>query len=334
MSDKDTKEPDRVVFISAEPGSEAPSMKVGGLTVLERRLLEAEHGGAARAVVACAGELPLRRQLAIEVERVAPGSVPPPGAEVVRADEVAGVRIDSDAARRRAEWLHMKSLPKSFQGPVDALINCHVSLRITRLLARTPVTPNQITMVALVVGLAAAGFLFYATRVAVAVGGVLIALQSIIDSCDGELARLRFQFSKLGQWLDNVLDDVVDTALMVGFGFAAGGPTWPWVGVAAGAGRVFTQLVLYWEVTRVGGRFWDFRWWFESDVGSMDEVYDVRSPLAWVRSIGRRDVYLFAWAVLCVAGVPFVAAGYAAIMSAVFVGMTLIHLVVATRRSG
>jgi len=328
MSVSDSNNPDQPVFITAEPGSTAPSMLVGGLTVLERRLLEAEHRGVKRAVVACDGELPAHRQLAIEVERVPAGSAPPDGAEVVRADEVAGIRLDSNRARRRAEWLHMKSLPKSFQGPVDALINCHISLRTTRLLARTPVTPNQITVVALLIGFAAAGFLAYGTRLAVALGGVLMAVQSIVDSCDGELARLRYQFSKLGQWLDNVFDDVVDTALMVGMGIAAGGTTWLWVGIGAGAGRVFTQLVLYWQVQRTGGRFWDFRWWFESDVGSMDEVYDPRSILAWLRSLGRRDVYLFAWAVLCVAGVPFIAAGYAAVMSAVFVGMTLIHLVV------
>lgn len=333
MSDTEPHSSERVVFITAEPGSSAPSVKVGGLTVLARRLLEAQYGGATKAVVACAGEVPAHDKLAIDIERVPEGSAAPAGAEVVRADEVAGVRLDSERARRRAEWLHMKSLPKSFQGPVDALINCHISLRITRLLARTPVTPNQITIVALLVGIAATAFLIYGTRTAVAVGGVLMAVQSIVDSCDGELARLRYQFSKLGQWLDNVLDDVVDTALMVGLGFAAGGSLWPWVGGAAAAGRVFTQLTLYWQVTRAGGRFWDFRWWFETDVSSMDEVYDPTSPLAWARSLGRRDVYLFAWAVLCVAGVPVGAVGYAAVMSAVFVCMTLIHLVVTAGKS-
>jgi phosphatidylglycerophosphate synthase len=319
------------VFITAEPGSAAPAMVVGGLTVLERRLLEAEHRGAARALVACDGPLP-QRPLKIRVERVPADAPPPEDAEVVRADEIAGVRLDSDRARRRAEWLQLKALPKSFQGPVDALINCHISLRITRRLARTRVTPNQITIVALLVGLVAAGLLAYGTRASVVVGGVLMALQSIIDSCDGELARLRFQFSKLGPWLDNVADDVTDTALMVALGIAAGGRTWLWVGIAAGAARVVTQLVLYWQVTRGGGRFWDFRWWFETEVPSMDDVYDLASPLAWVRSLGRRDVYLFAWAVLCVTGVPFVAAGYAATMSGVFLVMTLIHLAVTAWR--
>lgn len=321
-----------LVFITAEPGSPAPAMKLGGLTVLERKLREAERRGVARALVACDGPLP-ERPLAMTVERVAATIEPPPGAELVRADEVAGVRLDSERARRRAEWLHMQSLPKSFQGPVDALINRHISLRITRLLARTPVTPNQITVTALLIGLLAAALLLEGSRLAVLVAGPLIALQSIVDSCDGELARLRFQFSKLGQWLDNVADDIVDSALMVGLGVAAGGSVWPWLGGGAGAARVFTQLVLYWQVTRVGGDFLGFRWWFETDVATVDEVYDSTSPLTWLRSLGRRDVYLFLWGVLCAAGgvagaAGYVvgAAGYAVAISAVYVAMTLIHL--------
>ena len=302
-------------------------MKLGGITVLERKLCEAEQRGATRALVACAGPLPAR-ELALQIERVAADSMPPADAEIVRADEVAGVRIESRRDCRRAEWRHMQQLPKSFQGPVDALFNRHFSLRITRQLARTPVTPNQVTVVALLIGLAAALLLVIGSPVAVIVGGVLIALQSIVDSCDGELARLRFQFSALGQWLDNVADDVVDSALMVTLGIAAGGDLWLFLGIGAGAARVFTQLVLYWQVTRVGGQFWNFRWWFESEVESVDQVYDPRSPLTWVRSLGRRDVYLFIWGLLCVCQLPVVAAGYAVGISAVFTSMTLIHLAV------
>ncbi len=306
-------------------------MKLGGLTVLERKLCEAEHSGATRALVACSGPLP-ERALSIEVERVAADSEPPQDAEIVRADEVAGVRIESREDCARAEWRHMQQLPKSFQGPVDALFNRHFSLRITRLLAHTPVTPNQITIVALLIGLAAALLLVIGTSAAVIGAGGLIVLQSIVDSCDGELARLRFQFSALGQWLDNVADDVVDSALMVALGVAAGGEVWLVLGICAGAARVFTQLVLYWQVTRVGGQFWNFRWWFESEVESVDEVYDPTSPLTWVRSLGRRDVYLFIWGGLCVGQVPGVAAGYGVGISAVFTTMTLIHLVVSRTR--
>jgi phosphatidylglycerophosphate synthase len=279
---------EEVVFVIAEPGSPAPTWVIGGLTVLERTLREAERRGVARALVACAGSWP--DGLGIAVTRVSPDTEPPDGATVVRADEVAGVRLTSEAARRAAEWKHLQSLPKSFQGPVDALINRHVSLRITRRLARTPITPNQVTIAAIAVGLVGAALVAFAGRTGVVAGGLLIAFQSILDSCDGELARLRFQFSRLGQWLDNIADDVTDTAFMAALGAAAGG-TWLWIGLAAAAGRVFTQLALYWHVVKVGGDFYRFRWWFERGAGTMDEVYDVRSPMTWLRALGRRDVY-------------------------------------------
>jgi phosphatidylglycerophosphate synthase len=321
----------RAVFITAETGSTAPSLVVGGLTVLERRLREAERGGAPRALVACAGELP-RRPLSIEVERLPEGTAPPPGVDVVRADELCGVRLDGAAAARAAEWRLLRSLPKSFQGPADALINQHLSLRITRLLCRTPITPNQITFAALLVGLVAAALVASGDRAALVAGGALLVLQNVLDSCDGELARLRYQFSALGQWLDNVVDDAVDAALMVGLGAAAGG-VWLWLGLVAGAARIFTQLALYAQVRRLGGQFTRFRWWFEEEVESIDSVYDPNSPRTWLRSFARRDVYLWLWAVLCIAGLPVVAAAYADAISFGYLLVTVLHLGITARRS-
>jgi phosphatidylglycerophosphate synthase len=161
--------------------------------------------------------------------------------------------------------------------------------------------------------------------------------QSVFDSCDGELARLRYQFSKLGQWLDNIADDIVDAGLIVGLGYAAGhghpGSIWPWLGIAGGISRVVTQLALYLQVTRAGGDFWNFRWWFETEVATLDQVYDPTSIVTWLRSLGRRDVYVFGWAVLCAAGVPFVAAGWGLGVAAVQLGLTVIQLVVTARRA-
>jgi phosphatidylglycerophosphate synthase len=318
------------VFITADVGSTAPSLIVGGLTVLERRLREAERRGAPRALVACGGDLP-RRPLNIAVERVAEGSAPPPDADLVRADELCGIRLDTPAAVRAAEWKLLRGLPKSFQGPADALVNQHLSLRITRRLCRTPITPNQITALALAVGLAAAALLAAGGRAFVAIAGLLIFLQNLLDSCDGELARLRYQFSAFGQWLDNIADDVVDAALTAGLGAAAGG-AWLWIGLAAAAARIATQLALYVQVRRLGGQFNQFRWWFEQSVGTVDELYDLRSPKTWLRSFARRDVYLLLWSILCVAGVPLLAAAYADVIALSYLALTVLHLLVMARR--
>ena len=43
-------------------------------------------------------------------------------------------------------------------------------------------------------------------------------LQSMLDGCDGELARVRFQQSKLGAWLDTFVDDVLNVLITVAVG--------------------------------------------------------------------------------------------------------------------
>ncbi len=53
-----------------------------------------------------------------------------------RADVIAGIELVDDDARRRAEWALIRRMNKSFEGPVDALINWRFSMRITRVLSQ------------------------------------------------------------------------------------------------------------------------------------------------------------------------------------------------------
>ena len=308
------------IFVVAELGSAAPSMVVGGMSILARKLREAERRGTERALVACAGSIPVLTTLA--VERVAEATPPPVGALVIRADELAGVRISSPETLREAERQLFCSLQTSHQGPMDTLVNRHFSLRLTKLLAKTSITPNQLTVLALVLGIVAAWFIAAFGRTGLLVGAGLIFAQWILDSCDGEIARLKLQFSRLGQWLDNVCDDVTDVSLLLAFGIAAG---YPLVGVAGAVMRVFSQGVLYAQVARLGD-FNKFRWWFESEKASLDEVYDWKSPLTWVRSLGRRDVIVFFWIVLAAVGLPGIALAYGAVIAGVYLVLTLLDL--------
>ena len=56
-------------------------------------------------------------------------------------------------------------------------------------------TPNHVTIAAILVGLFASLLASRGdVRRRVALAGVLLELNSILDSCDGELARLRYQY--------------------------------------------------------------------------------------------------------------------------------------------
>jgi phosphatidylglycerophosphate synthase len=323
-----------IAFLEAGPAG-GHRMVVGGVTALERRVRELARAGAERVVVA-AEPVELPRPLPVPVEFVAAGAAPPPGAQRERADVIAGIELVDDASRRRAEWALIRRMNKSFEGPVDAVINWRFSMRLTRLLARAPltVTPNHVTLLAIAVGITAAALVLRGTWWSVALGGVLLEVNSILDSVDGELARLRFQYSKLGQWLDNLSDDLVDNLFIAACGLHLGGP-WAIAGVAAAAGRVLTSLIIYADVYRRTGTgdVFAFRYWFEAEKATPDAVYDPRSPLTWLRAMGRRDTFVFAWMVACLAGVPHWVVGHGAAIAAANLAVILAHLAItATRR--
>jgi len=316
-----------------ESSGERHTQVVGGLSALERRIREAARLGATRAVVAAA-PVAFARALPIPVEFVAVGSVAPEGSRRERADVVAGIELSDEAARSRAEWALIRQMNKSFEGPVDALINWRFSMRLTRLLARRSlaVTPNHVTLVAIAVGLVAAALASRGGYAHLAVAGALLQLNSILDSCDGELARLRYQYSRLGQWLDNLSDDVVDNAFIVAVGVALGG-SWEALGMAAAGGRLAVSLVTYVSVYRRTGTgdVFAFRWWFETGKPT-DEVYAPASPWTWVRSLGRRDTYVFAWMVALSAGLPVWVVLHGAAIAVVNVSLLVLHSTVFRRR--
>jgi phosphatidylglycerophosphate synthase len=300
--------------------------RVGGMLVLERVLWALAREGVVVAQVA-ASPLPLRPDVPLRVEWTAAGSAPPPGARTVRGDELEGVRVVDAATAEALERAMCRSLSKSYQGLIDAWLNWRVSSRITRRLAHTSLRPNHVTLAAAAVGLVAALCLLPGSRPAVALGGALMQLQSILDSCDGELARLRFQGSRLGQWLDNVCDDVLDNAFLVCAGVALGGG-WQTLALATAGLRTLGHVIMYHEVVRRtgSGDVYSFRIWFQKDVAGVDEVFAVRDPGTYLRALGRRDTYVFVWMLLCIAGRLDLVVAYGAGLGSAIGVMMLLHL--------
>ena len=338
------------VFFTSGPAA-GHAVLVGGVTALERRVREFAARGCTRAVVATA-PLTFPRPLPIPVEFVAPQAAAPADALVARADIVAGIEIIDDATRRTAEWKLIRGTNKSFEGPVDALINWRFSMRITRFLSHRSlaVTPNHVTTCAIVLGLFAAYVAAFgstwmmrhgyraglAKYLPFAVAGIMLEINSILDSVDGELARLRFQYSKLGQWMDNLSDDIVDNVFIIatGYGLSRWGSIW-WLYAAyiAAGTRVLVSLITYLDVYRRTGTgdVFAFRWWFESDKQTADDVYDPTSPITWLRSFGRRDTFVFVWMVVGVASLPQWVIGHGMIIAAVQVGLLLGHFTLGRR---
>lgn len=87
-----------------------------------------------------------------------------------------------------------------------------------RPLVRTPVHPNHLTALGLVVGLAAAGLFATGSASAADAGAGLFMLFLFIDQADGELARLTGKTTRLGQYFDSLAGVACYAALFIGMG--------------------------------------------------------------------------------------------------------------------
>lgn len=125
--------------------------------------------------------------------------------------------ISDEGTRRLAEKRLLKGARKATDS-LMARLDRNVSGWVTRHLARTSITPNQVTLLNSLLGLVGALLILPGTYWAQVSGAALLVLSVIIDGCDGELARIKFFETSLGRKLDFFLDNVVNTTAI----FAAG----------------------------------------------------------------------------------------------------------------
>ncbi len=129
------------------------------------------------------------------------------------------VDIDTPEMLRIAERILLHSLAKPTDGPIARWINRPLSRWMTRHLVALPITPNHITVFAFLLAVGAALLMAIPQWLTLAIGGTLAQVASIIDGCDGEIARLKFLESERGAWLDAVLDRYADAFLISAFAF-------------------------------------------------------------------------------------------------------------------
>jgi CDP-L-myo-inositol myo-inositolphosphotransferase len=134
--------------------------------------------------------------------------------------EISGrfwIDVDDPAAFRRAENSLLADLKdKPNDGPVSRYLNRPVSIRISRRLVDHQITPNQISLFSFLCSVLAAGLFALDGYFALLLGGLMAQFASIVDGCDGEVARLKYQCSAYGGWFDAVLDRYADAFLLFG----------------------------------------------------------------------------------------------------------------------
>ncbi len=235
-----------------------PDRTVASTPWLRRvREMPAEPGRLRRfgqgAVVDTSDPGPLARVLAREklLSAVVSGwaaELPSPGstdATEIAPPFEAATRADLATAEDRL----LGALVKKEDGILTRYVSRKISLAVTRRLAPTGVTPNAMTVVSVALGLAGAWCFLSPAPSRQAAGGLLFLLHSILDGCDGELARLKFQESRFGGVLDFFGDNLVHVAVFSAFAVAwsdAIGESWPlYLGALAVSGTILCALFIY-----------------------------------------------------------------------------------------
>jgi phosphatidylglycerophosphate synthase len=238
----------KALAIPTEVLSAAPALSEPTLVAHCRLLVQAAD---VRAVIAAQGRLLAKNEEPLPLGLVSslPADLdaalkPLPG---IRAEGVAG-RVTDRVSARRIERQLWASLVSSSDGVVDKYFNRPLGRFLSKALVHTPITPNQVTVVSMLIGLVSAYCFAAGHHAAGILGALLLQLSALVDCVDGDLARIAFKESPLGKWLDIVLDQVVHVAVFAGIavGLSRQGteaPVW-WLGASAVAGALISFPVV------------------------------------------------------------------------------------------
>jgi phosphatidylglycerophosphate synthase len=130
-------------------------------------------------------------------------------------------RLRSVADARRVEEEMLASLIRSSDGFFARYFDRYLSRRISVVLVRRGIHPNLVTLAATLVGLVGAGLLASAQLPLQVLGALTFIFATILDGCDGEVARLSLRTSDLGGRLDLIGDNIVNGAVFVAIGYAS-----------------------------------------------------------------------------------------------------------------
>lgn len=217
-------------IVPVSPESLEPALVISGGALVEAGDLEQviEHNA----------------QLVSSNQQRLPISMSDSGSAMVAAKGIA-LPVNDAASARVAENKLWNSLTSSADGVVDRLFNRPVGRVLSKILVHTPVSPNQVSIVSILIGVASGWFF---ARGQFILAAIILQVCAVIDCVDGDLARALFKQSFIGKWLDLVGDQIVHLAVFlgIGIGVARMNPTTPALalGISAAIGVVFCLLVM------------------------------------------------------------------------------------------
>ncbi len=219
------------------------------------------------------------------------------------------IRLNEDPnTGKEAEDLIFNYVGKTATGWISRNINSKFSLPTSRQLIKTPLTPNMISIGINIIGSLCG--VFYAMGHPV-LGALFMHIATVLDRCDGEVARVKLMETKKGQWVDTISDQFTVLSFLIGAPlgyYLVSGST---IALIMGGITLFIfAFFLIWSFyflthyTNSGSLVA----YFEVDtLVEHQETSFIRKIIKIVRPMGRRNVYSMVLLVIAiVGGYPYV----------------------------
>ena len=124
--------------------------------------------------------------------------------------------IDTEDELKSASRKLRRSLPGSDDGLIAKYLNRRLSVPMSMVAIKARLTPNMVSVLALLLAVFAGLAFAFGNIVA---GAIAAQVASIVDGSDGEVARARFMSSKRGGLVDSLFDRVADGFILGGAGY-------------------------------------------------------------------------------------------------------------------
>ncbi len=148
---------------------------------------------------------------------------------------------------KKAEQFLTENIRMRAPGWIARNINKKISLPLSLAMAEKHIGPNAITAFNLLLGLSSGFFAAGGTYLSMLTGGLIFQLASIIDGCDGEVAKLLHRSTKFGQVFDTISDNLALLSFVIGMIIGSAkytGSSWPYAGGAIMLAGVITFIGL------------------------------------------------------------------------------------------
>jgi hypothetical protein len=216
----------------------------------------------------------------------------------------------------RCERWFLRDTRKPQDGFIARFLNRPISRAISRRLLKSSVTPNAWTWSILLLPIAGFAFLRRGDYLGFVSGAALFQIYSIVDGCDGEIARAKYLESERGRRFDTLCDVLGSLLFAIGLGLGlyqlhrTNSHNWLYLGEGISCALVIAANELLLRNPKIESEF---------TPGTLTETLYLRhrafvqrsgllflgeKSVWWLFQLTKRDVAIFLFLLLAIAGCP------------------------------